>query len=70
MTKPIEQSPGAFLSDSQFQQLAEGRLAPAALDQLRAEVQAALDDPNAGVSHDLVWSRLEQRMKRAVSRAA
>jgi len=50
--------------------MVQGRLAPEALARLRAEVQTVLDDPDDGVSHDEVWSRLEQRMKRAVSRAA
>ena len=61
--------PDACLSDAEFDALARGELAPAALDRLRAQVQAVLDDPADGVSHDAVWSRLEQRMKRA-ARAA
>ena len=70
MTKPAENSVDAFLSDQQFEDLAEGKLSPEALAQLRTEVQAVLDDPDDSISHDAVWSRLEQRMKRAVSRAA
>mgnify|MGYP001051436586 FL=1 len=70
MTQPAENSVDAFLSDQQFEDLAEGRLSPEALAQLRTEVQAVLDDPDDSISHDAVWSRLEQRMKRAVSRAA
>lgn len=61
--------PDACLSDAEFDALARGELAPDALDRLRAQVQAVLDDPADGVSHDIVWSRLEQRMKRA-ARAA
>ena len=61
--------PDACLNDEEFGALARGELAPAALDRLRLQVQAALDDPDAGVSHDAVWSRLERRMKRA-ARAA
>jgi hypothetical protein len=61
--------PDACLSDTEFGDLARGNLAPAALERLRAQVQAVLDDPSEGVSHDEVWSRLEQRMKRA-ARAA
>ena len=63
------QQPDAGLTEAEFEALARGDLAPAVLDRLRAQVQAVLDDPNAGVSHDAVWSRLEQRMKRA-ARAA
>lgn len=70
MTQPAENSIAAFLSDQQFEELAEGKLSPAALARLRTEVQAVLDDPDDSISHDAVWSRLEQRMKRAVSRAA
>jgi len=62
--------PDAFLEDQVFDDLAAGSLSPAALDQLRARVQAALDDPDDGVSHEDLWDRLEQRMKRARSRAA
>ncbi|MFA4894243.1 hypothetical protein [Brevundimonas sp.] len=62
--------PDAFLDDRAFDDLAAGKLSPAALDQLRAKVQAALNDPDDGVSHDALWDRLEQRMKRAVARAA
>ena len=61
--------PDACLDDAEFDALARGELAPGALDRLRAQVQAVLDDPDDGVSHDEVWSRLEQRMKRA-ARAA
>ena len=61
--------PDACLSDAEFEALARGELAPAALDRLRSQVQAVLDDPSDGVSHDAVWSHLEQRMKRA-ARAA
>lgn len=64
------QLPAAALSNEEFEALAEGRLAPEALERLRAEVQAVLDDPDESISHDAVWSRLEQRMKRALSRAA
>jgi hypothetical protein len=39
-------------------------------DRSPREVQAALDHPDESVSHDEVWTRLEQRMKRAVARAA
>jgi hypothetical protein len=70
MSQPAEDSVAAFLSDQQFEELAEGKLSPAALARLRTEVQAVLDDPDDSISHDAVWSRLEQRMKRAVSRAA
>ncbi|NJC40929.1 hypothetical protein GGQ87_001187 [Brevundimonas alba] len=61
--------PDACLNDAEFDALARGELAPAALDRLRTQVQAVLDDPADGVSHDAVWSHLEQRMKRA-ARAA
>ena len=61
--------PDACLTDAEFDALARGELTPAALERLRAQVQAVLDDPADGVSHDAVWSRLEQRMKRA-ARAA
>ncbi len=70
MNQPADQTPGAFLTDSQFDELAQGRLSPEALTRLRAEVQAVLDDPEDAVNHEVVWTRLEQRMKRAVSRAA
>ena len=63
-------APDAFLSDQQFDDLARGRLAADDLARLRIQVQAVLDNPDDGVSHDEVWSRLEQRMKRAVARAA
>ena len=59
--------PDAFLDDQAFDDLAAGKLSSAALDQLRERVQATLDDPNESISHEDVWSRLEQRMKRAVS---
>jgi hypothetical protein len=61
--------PDTCLSDAEFEALARGELAPAALERLRAEVQAVIDDPADGVSHDAVWTHLEQRMKRA-ARAA
>ena len=61
--------PDACLDDAEFEALARGDLAPAALERLRAAVQAVLDDPADGVSHDAVWSHLEQRMRRA-ARAA
>lgn len=70
MSQTADPTPGAFLTDGQFEELAQGRLSPEALTRLRAEVQAALDDPEDAVDHDVVWSRLELRMKRAVSRAA
>lgn len=59
----------ACLSDAEFEDLARGALAAPALEALRARVQAVLDDPSDGVSHDEVWGSLEQRMKRA-ARAA
>ena len=62
--------PDAALSDQEFDALVEGTLPPEALDRLRSQVQAALDNPEDSVSHDQVWTRLEQRMKRAVARAA
>ena len=43
--------------------------ADAALSDAEFEVQAVLDDPDAGVRHDEVWARLEQRMKRAAHAA-
>ncbi len=61
--------PDALLSDAEFEALARGDLSIGALNRLRDQVQAVIDNPDAGVSHDAVWSRLEQRMKRA-SRAA
>ena len=61
--------PESCLSDGEFEALARGDLPPASLDRLRRQIQAVLDDPDAGISHDAVWSRLEQRMKRA-ARAA
>ncbi|RYG16144.1 MAG: hypothetical protein EON96_09310 [Caulobacteraceae bacterium] len=61
--------PDACLNDREFEALANGVLAPAALERLRAQVQGVLDDPSGGLSHDEVWSRLERRMKRA-ARAA
>ena len=70
MTEPAANSADALLSDEQFEELAAGRLPPEALARLRREVQAVLDDPDDSISHDAVWSGLEQRMKRAVSRAA
>ena len=65
----LDPYPDACLSDREFEELSRGVLAPAALERLREQVQAALDDPASSVSHDDVWSRLEQRMKRA-ARAA
>tara|TARA_R110002124_G_scaffold10310_2_gene51580 strand:+ start:240 stop:452 length:213 start_codon:yes stop_codon:yes gene_type:complete len=62
--------PDAALSDQEFEALVEGNLPPEALERLRGQVQAALDNPDDSVSHDQVWTRLEQRMKRAVARAA
>lgn len=62
--------PDAALSDQEFDALVEGNLPAEALDRLRSQVQAALDNPEDSVSHDRVWTRLEQRMKRAVARAA
>lgn len=62
--------PDTVMSDAEFDALAQGRLSPQGLQRLRSEVQAALDSPDDSVSHDEVWTRLEQRMKRAVSRAA
>ncbi|WP_417232536.1 hypothetical protein [Brevundimonas sp.] len=62
--------PDATLSDQEFDALVEGNLPPEALDRLRGQVQAALDNPDESISHDEVWTRLEQRMKRAVARAA
>jgi len=66
-TKPY---PDTFLSEAEFDALAQGRLSPEGLERLRAEVQSVLDDPNDSISHDEVWSRLERRMKRAIARAA
>lgn len=63
-------SPDTALSDQEFDALAQGRLTPEALDRLRNQVQAALDNPDDGISHDELWTRLEARMKRAVARAA
>ena len=63
-------SPDTALSDQEFDALAQGRLTPEALDRLREQVQAALDNPDDGISHDELWTRLEARMKRAVARAA
>ena len=63
-------SPDTALSDQEFDALAQGRLTPEALDRLRDQVQAALDNPDDGISHDELWARLEARMKRAVARAA
>ncbi|MDI1280508.1 MAG: hypothetical protein ACI9YM_000032 [Brevundimonas sp.] len=62
--------PDAALSDQEFDALVEGTLSAEALERLRGQVQAALDNPDDSVSHDQVWTRLEQRMKRAVTRAA
>jgi|GEM_PF-2881716 len=70
MNRADSAPPDTVLSDQEFDDMVQGRLAPEALARLRAEVQTVLDDPDDGVSHDEVWSRLEQRMKRAVSRAA
>ena len=61
--------PDACLTDAEFEALARGELVGEPLTRLREQVQATLNDPDAGVSHEAVWSRLEQRMKR-VSRAA
>ena len=69
MTLTDPSSPDTALSDQEFDALAEGRLAPEALDRLRVQVQAALDNPDESVSHEDVWARLEQRMKRALARA-
>lgn len=63
-------SPDTALSDQEFDALAQGRLTPEALGRLREQVQAALDNPDDGISHDELWTRLEARMKRAVARAA
>lgn len=63
-------SPDTALSDQEFDALAQGRLTPEALDRLRDQVQAALDNPDDGISHNELWTRLEARMKRAVARAA
>jgi hypothetical protein len=60
----------ACLPDADFDALAAGRAAEAELSRLRGLVQAVLDDPDDGVSHEEVWSRLEERMRRAVDRAA
>ncbi|MDQ8029069.1 MAG: hypothetical protein REJ23_10100 [Brevundimonas sp.] len=68
MASPAQQ-PDACLSDREFEDLANGVLPADALQRLRDQVQAVLDDPSGGISHDDVWSRLEQRMKRA-ARAA
>lgn len=65
----LSQRPDVSLSDQEFEDLAHGVLSGDALQRLRDQVQAVLDDPSDGVSHDEVWSRLEQRMKRA-ARAA
>ena len=70
MTLTDPSSPDTALNDEEFDALAAGRLTPEALDRLRVQVQAALDHPDESVSHDEVWTRLEQRMKRAVARAA
>ncbi|MDO9077971.1 MAG: hypothetical protein Q7U72_11060 [Brevundimonas sp.] len=70
MTLTDPSSPDTALNDQEFEALASGRLNPEALDRLRVQVQAALDHPDESVSHDEVWTRLEQRMKRAVARAA
>jgi len=61
--------PDAGLSDQEFEDLANGVLSGDSLQRLRDQVQAVLDDPSDGISHDEVWARLEQRMKRA-ARAA
>ena len=70
MTLTDPSSPDTALNDEEFDALAAGRLTPEALERLRVQVQAALDHPDESVSHDEVWTRLEQRMKRAASRAA
>mgnify|MGYP001342123604 CR=1 FL=1 len=70
MTLTDRPSPDTALNDEEFDALAAGRLVPEALERLRVQVQAALDHPDESVSHDEVWARLEQRMKRAVARAA
>ena len=57
------------LSDAEFEALVRGDLDGEALERLRRQVQAVLDDPDAGVRHDEVWARLEQRMKRAAHAA-
>ena len=67
-TDPL--APDAALSDQEFDALVEGNLPPEALDRLRGQVQAALNSPDDSVNHDDVWTWLEQRMKRAVARAA
>ena len=59
----------AALSDAEFEALVRGDLDGEALERLRRQVQAVLDDPDAGVHHDEVWARLEQRMKRAAHAA-
>ncbi len=61
--------PDACLTDAEFEALAHGELSGEPLERLRDQVQAAIDDPDAGICHDAVWSRLEQRMKR-VARVA
>lgn len=61
--------PAPHLGDAEFDDLTRGTLAPTALERLRGQVQAVIDDPSDGISHKEVWSRLEQRMKRA-ARAA
>ena len=70
MTLTDQPSPDAALNDQEFDALVNGTLSPEALDRLRGQVQAALDSPEDSVSHDEVWTRLEQRMKRAAARAA
>jgi len=70
MTLTDPSSPDTALNDQEFDALAAGCLTPEALERLRVQVQAALDNPDESVSHDEVWTRLEQRMKRAVARAA
>ncbi len=70
MTLTDQPSPETALNDQEFDALVDGNLSPEALDRLRVQVQAALDNPDDSVSHDEVWSRLELRMKRAVARAA
>ena len=70
MTVTDPSTPDTSLNDEEFDALAAGRLTPEALDRLRVQVQAALDHPDESVSHEAVWTRLEQRMKRAVARAA